>query len=120
MQQDVQYWYSNDTDLEASGSDKNDNESDDVVAEENNSDDGQLWRQREEQYWFPKSWFSYDTDVEEGNSTERKLAQQLDADDVVVEASDSDDEIPRAKIASKYNKLCRDIIYFRMLEINVT
>ena len=31
VQQDVQYWYSNDTDVEASGSDKSDNESDDVM-----------------------------------------------------------------------------------------
>jgi hypothetical protein len=58
--QDVQYWYSNDTDVEASGSDKSDNESDDVIVEESNSDDGQLG-QPDEQYWFPKSWFPYMT-----------------------------------------------------------
>ena len=65
----MQYWYSNDTDVEASGSDKSDNESDDVIVEESNSDDWQLG-QPDEQHWFPQSWFPYDTDVEESNAAE--------------------------------------------------
>ena len=82
VKQDVQSWYSNDSDVGARGSDKSNNESDDVVVEKNNSDVGQLW-QPEQQYWFPKSWFSYDTDVEVGNSAEGH-------------AIGANDEIPRA------------------------
>ena len=58
----MQSWYSNDTDVDVIGSDKSDNESDDVIAEDINSVNGQLW-QTDEQHLFPKSWFPYDTDV---------------------------------------------------------
>jgi hypothetical protein len=58
----MQSWYSKDTDVEVIGSDKSDNESDEVIAEEINSVNGQLW-QTDEQNLFPKSWFPYDTDV---------------------------------------------------------
>ncbi|CAB4043750.1 Hypothetical predicted protein, partial [Paramuricea clavata] len=86
---DVQYWYSNDTDVEATGSDKNDNESDDVIVKESNSDDGQLGKP-DEQYWFPKSWFPYMTLMwKKSNTAEGQLGKQ-DADDVVVEESDSE------------------------------
>jgi hypothetical protein len=55
----MQSWYSKDTDVEVIGSDKSDNESDEVIAEEINSVNGQLW-QPDEQHLFPKSWFPYD------------------------------------------------------------
>jgi hypothetical protein len=60
----------------------------------------------------------YDTDLEESNSAEGHLAQQ-DADDVVVEEDNSDDEIPRENYHKQISKIFRDIAT-EMLEIKLT